>query len=83
MAAQGIEALRGETEVDERRQVIDVGFDGAHHSTYDLSDMGAEFVEVPLALHASYLREEILAGLGCVPEADTRHAGGGGVVPGY
>ena len=61
--SKGLAVLRDEAVADEMRQVIDIAFDGAHRSTYDLSTMGAEFADVPLALHASYSREEILAGL--------------------
>lgn len=69
--AAGLDALRGEAVADEMRQVIDIAFDGAHRSTYGLSDMGHEFADVPLALHASYSREEILAALGWVSEKRT------------
>ncbi|GAS88702.1 DNA/RNA helicase [Mycolicibacterium brisbanense] len=69
--AAGLDALRGEAVTDEMRQVIDIAFDGAHRSTYGLWDMSDEFVEVPLALHASYSREEILAALGWVSEKRT------------
>lgn len=53
------------------RQVMDIAFDGAHRSTYGLWDMGDDFADVPLALHASYSREEILAALGWVSEKRT------------
>ena len=46
--------------LDELRQVIDIGFDTARRSTYDL---GPEFAGIPLQVHATYSREEILAGL--------------------
>ncbi|WP_458317233.1 DUF3427 domain-containing protein [Mycolicibacterium brisbanense] len=69
--AAGLDALRGEAVTDEMRQVIDIAFDGAHRSTYGLWDMSDEFVDVPLALHASYSREEILAALGWVSEKRT------------
>lgn len=52
-------------------QLIDIAFDGAHRSTYGLSDVGDEFADVPLALHASYSREEMLAAFGWVSEKRT------------
>lgn len=70
-AAAGLDALRGEDVVDEMRQVIDIAFDAAHRSTTALGDVIPELSEVPLALHASYSREEILAALGWVSEKRT------------
>ncbi|MDV3125283.1 DUF3427 domain-containing protein [Mycobacterium sp. 21AC1] len=67
-AAAGLGVLRGEAVADEMRQVIDIAFDAAHRSTYVLGDMVPELSEVPLALHATYSREEILAALGWVSE---------------
>ncbi len=69
--AAGLDVLRGEAVSDEMRQVIEIAFEGAHRSTYGLSDMGDDFADVPLALRASYSREEILAGLGWVSEKRT------------
>lgn len=67
----GLDTLPGEAVADEMRQVIDIAFDGAHRSTYGLWNMDDEFVDVPLALHASYSREEILAALGWVSDKRT------------
>jgi Domain of unknown function (DUF3427) len=63
-AAAGLAALKQEPVVDEMRQVIDIAFDAAHRSTYSLSELIPDFGGVPLAVHASYSREEILAALG-------------------
>ena len=60
----GLEAVRGEPIVDELRQVIDIAFDAAHRVTYSLGDIEPGLADVPLQLHASYSREEILAALG-------------------
>ncbi|OBG82617.1 helicase [Mycobacterium sp. E802] len=65
-AAAGLDVLRGEDVADEMRQVIDIAFDAAHRSTTALGEVVPELAEVPLALHASYSREEILAALGWV-----------------
>lgn len=62
--AAGLAALRGEAVTDELDQVIDIAFDAARRSTTALPDLDAGLADVPLQLHASYLREEILAGLG-------------------
>ncbi|NKZ15516.1 DUF3427 domain-containing protein [Mycolicibacterium septicum DSM 44393] len=69
--AEGLGVLRGEAVAQEMRQVIDIAFDAAHRSTYGLWNMGEEFTDVPLALHASYSREEILAGLGFASQKRT------------
>lgn len=63
-AAAGLEALKNEAVVVEMRQVIDIAFDQARRSTYALGELVPDLAEVPLAVHASYTREEILAGLG-------------------
>ncbi|MGH3525597.1 MAG: DUF3427 domain-containing protein, partial [Mycobacterium sp.] len=63
-AAAGMVALAAEPVVDEMRQVIDLAFDGAHRSTRPLGELIPTLAEVPLAVHARYTREEILAGLG-------------------
>jgi superfamily II DNA or RNA helicase/HKD family nuclease len=60
----GLDALDGEVVVDELRQVIDFAFDHARRSTYDLGSLVPDLAHVPLEVHASYSREEILAGLG-------------------
>jgi hypothetical protein len=46
------------------RQVIDIAFDAAHRSTTALGELIPDLAVVPLAVHARYSREEILAGLG-------------------
>ncbi len=70
-AAAGLEALRGEAVAAEMRQVVDIAFEAAHRSTYALGDLVPELADVPLALHATYSREEILAGLGWVSDKRT------------
>lgn len=64
----GLEVLRSEDVADEMRQVVDIAFDAAHRSTVALGELVPELVEVPLALHGSYSREEILAALGWASE---------------
>ncbi len=61
--AAGLAALNGEPAVEEMRQVIDIAFDNARRSTYPLGELIGELADVPLAVHGSYLREEILAAL--------------------
>lgn len=63
-ASEGLDALRGEAVVGEMRQVIDIAFDRARRTTYPLEDLVPALAEVPLAVHASYSREEILAAVG-------------------
>lgn len=63
-AAAGLEALQGETVADELRQVIDIAFDNSRRSTYGLGTLVSGLSQVPLEVHASYSREEILAALG-------------------
>ncbi len=63
-AAAGLDALQGEAVVDELREVIDIAFDTARRSTYELGSLVPELAQVPLEIHASYSREEILAALG-------------------
>lgn len=70
-AAAGLDVLRGEDVADEMRQVIDIAFDAAHRSTVAVGDVVPELADAPLALHASYSREEILAALGWVSEKRT------------
>ncbi len=60
----GLAALSGEPVVDEMRQVIDIAFDNARRRTYPLGGLIPELAEVPLAVHGSYSREELLAALG-------------------
>jgi hypothetical protein len=62
--AIGLSTLKGEAVVDEMRQVIDITFDRARRSTYTLSGLVPALEDVPLEVHASYTREEILAALG-------------------
>ncbi|BBZ32967.1 DUF3427 domain-containing protein [Mycolicibacterium confluentis] len=69
--AAGLEALRGESVAVEMRQVVDIAFEAAHRSTYALGGLVPELGDVPLALHATYSREEILAGLGWVSDKRT------------
>ena len=56
--------LANEVVTDEMRQVIDIAFDTARRSTYELGSVVPALADVPLELHASYSREEILAALG-------------------
>ena len=62
--AIGLNAIRYEAVVEEMRQVIDIAFDTARRSTYTLGGIVPALAEVPLEVHASYTREEILAALG-------------------
>ncbi|GFG72190.1 DUF3427 domain-containing protein [Mycolicibacter senuensis] len=61
--ATGLDALAGEAVIDEMRQVIDIAFDAARRTTYDLGSLVPTLAEVPLEVHATYSREEILAAL--------------------
>ncbi len=63
-ATAGLAALRNEPVTTEMRQVIDITFDAARRSTWPLDDLIPALVDVPLAIHASYSREELLAALG-------------------
>jgi len=63
--------LRGQPVFDELRQVIDIGFSAAHRPTTPLGDLLPGLAEVPLALHASYSREEILAAVGWTAQGRT------------
>ncbi|MCV7102668.1 DUF3427 domain-containing protein [Mycobacterium palustre] len=62
--AAGLAAILDEPVVEELRQVIDIAFDNARRTTYALDQLVPDLAEVPLAVHASYSREEILAALG-------------------
>lgn len=62
-AASGLGVLRTEVVSDEMRQVIDIAFDTARRTTYSLGSLVPALEDVPLELHASYSREEILAAL--------------------
>lgn len=60
--AEGLEALRRERAVrTELAAVVDIGFSAARHVTVALQDRHAV---LPVQVHASYQREEILAALG-------------------
>lgn len=63
--------LRNQPVFDELRQVIDIGFNAAHRPTVDLRDVVPGLADVPLALHASYSREEILAAVGWTSQGRT------------
>ena len=62
-AQEALQIVRGQAVADEMRQVIDIAFDGARRSTSALGQLIPELSAVPLAVHASYSREEILAAL--------------------
>jgi superfamily II DNA or RNA helicase/HKD family nuclease len=62
-AHAALNVLGNEPVVDELRQVIDIAFDGARRTTFQLASLVPELAEVPLEVHASYSREEILAAL--------------------
>jgi superfamily II DNA or RNA helicase/HKD family nuclease len=47
----------------ELHQVVDIAFDRARRSTYSLSSLSPGLTDIPLAVHGSYQREEILAAL--------------------
>ena len=65
---EGVNALHREEIVDEMKQIIDIAFDTARRSTYDVSTLEPALADVPLSLHATYSREEILAALGWTAE---------------
>lgn len=60
----GLELLRNESVAEEMRQVVDIAFDAARRTTYDLGSVTPDLRNVPLEVHATYSREEILAALG-------------------
>ncbi|MDA2891928.1 DUF3427 domain-containing protein [Mycolicibacterium sp. BiH015] len=62
--ADGLASLRSEAVSGEMNQIVSIAFESAHRSTYDLGSMISALSEVPLAVHATYSREEILAALG-------------------
>ncbi len=70
-ASGGLEALSGEAVVNEMRQVIDIAFDSARRTTYALGSIAPALADVPLEVHASYSREEILAALGFASQRRT------------
>jgi superfamily II DNA or RNA helicase/HKD family nuclease len=60
----GLASLWNEPAVrSEMSQIVDLAFDRARRSTYSLTDLAPALSEVPLAIHGSYHREEILAAL--------------------
>jgi len=60
----GLTTLADEPAVrSEMRQVVDIAFDRARRTTYPLSSLAPGLVDVPLFVHGSYQREEILAAL--------------------
>lgn len=63
--------LRGQPVFDELRQVIDIGFSTAHRPTTQLGDLLPRLADVPLAVHASYSREELLAAAGWTAQGRT------------
>ncbi|WP_408622954.1 DUF3427 domain-containing protein [Kineosporia rhizophila] len=59
---QGLESLnRMLVTQEDLREVVDFSFDIARRTTQDLVHYGPDFSDVPLSIHASYQREEILA----------------------
>lgn len=70
-AADALWELRDQPVFDELRQVIDIGFNAAHRPTTPLGDLVADLADVPLAVHASYSREEILAAVGWISRGRT------------
>ena len=70
-SADALWALRDQPVFDELRQVIDIGFSAAHRPTTPLRDLLPPLAEVPLAVHASYSREEILAAVGWTSQGRT------------
>ncbi|NBQ42949.1 MAG: DUF3427 domain-containing protein [Mycobacteriaceae bacterium] len=68
---QAFGELRDQPVFDELRQVIDIGFGAAHRPTVELKDLLPGLAGVPLAVHASYSREEILAAVGWTAQGRT------------
>ena len=62
--ASGLETLPNEAVAEEMRQVVDIAFDTARRTTYSLGSVAPGLEDVPLEVHATYSREEILAALG-------------------
>lgn len=60
----GLTTLEHEPVSKEMRQVIDIAFAAAHRTAQAVGELVPGLSDVPLALHASYSREEILAALG-------------------
>ena len=61
--SDGLKAIRSEAVAEEMRQVIDIAFDGARRTTFGLGRFVPALADVPLELHASYSREELLSAL--------------------
>jgi superfamily II DNA or RNA helicase/HKD family nuclease len=61
--ADGVEVVAGDAVADEMRQVVDIAFDSARRTTVELGNLVPALADVPLAIHASYSREEILSAL--------------------
>ncbi|WP_101947997.1 DUF3427 domain-containing protein [Mycobacterium sp. 3519A] len=59
----GLEAIRHEAVAEEMRQVMDIAFDSARRTTFGLGQYVPALADVPLELHASYSREELLSAL--------------------
>lgn len=72
-ATAGLDVLPAEPVADEMAQVIDIAFDAARRTTFGLGSVVPDLAEVPLQLHATYSREEILAGLGFASQQRTPH----------
>ncbi len=70
-ASDALRELRDQPVFDELRQVVDIGFNAAHRPTAPLSDLLTSLRNVPLAVHASYSREEILAAVGWTSHSRT------------
>ena len=70
-AADALRELRDQPVFDEMRQVVDIGFGAAHRPTTPLAELLPSLGEVPLAVHASYSREEILAAVGWTSQGRT------------
>jgi hypothetical protein len=62
-ATSGLAILPDQAVAHEMRQVIDIVFDAARRSTYTLGHLIPALADVPLEVHASYSREEILSAL--------------------
>ncbi|OBK55138.1 DUF3427 domain-containing protein [Mycobacterium kubicae] len=61
--SEGLKAIRREAVAEEMRQVIDIAFDSARRTTFGLGRFVPALADVPLELHASYSREELLSAL--------------------
>ena len=70
-AGDALRELRDQPVFDELGQVVDIGFNAAHRPTAPLSDLLPSLRDVPLAVHASYSREEILAAVGWTSHSRT------------